>query len=239
VVKTGGARLIREEEDTFKSLKAKNPHLKLQSIRDVCFKTYGEILPNLNAAELIAKMEYTSIPESGNTYVASWDPLEQTSCAMDITNCVFGGIDTQVGYCNGVNSFLNGFEYHKSSELNIAVTDLVLLLGHHTDIQRNRYSANHADAFYVPSGATFEIYGGTLHYGPCRVAQSGFKCIVALPRGTNLPLEAICRAQEGSEQQMLFRRNKWLLVHPSRDSQIKEGAHPGIEGANIQVQYLH
>ncbi len=34
----------------------------------------------------------------------------------------------QIGYCNGRNTTYNGFEYHKGSEINIAVTDFMLVL---------------------------------------------------------------------------------------------------------------
>ena len=41
----------------------------------------------------------------------------------------FGEMEIQIGYCNGHNSMLNALEYHKSSEINVAATDAVLLLG--------------------------------------------------------------------------------------------------------------
>ncbi|QSO49292.1 DUF4867 family protein [Alicyclobacillus mengziensis] len=226
---------MNREDETLAQLQGKNPHLKLYSIHDRRFKSYGAILNDLDVSELIGKMAETPIPEAGNIYLAAWDALEQTACKADIANCVFGGLDTQVGYCNGVNSFLNGLEYHKTSELNVAVTDLVLLLGHHTDIEENQYRTADVEAFYVPAGNTFEVFAGTLHYGPCKVVSSGFKCVVALQNGTNLPLERQCSAMTGTEQQLLFRRNKWLLVHPSREVQIREGAYPGIVGENTEV----
>ena len=43
----------------------------------------------------------------------------------------------QIGYCNGPNSTLNGLEYHKSSEINIAITDMVLLLGKVQEVENN------------------------------------------------------------------------------------------------------
>lgn len=41
----------------------------------------------------------------------------------------YGGLEIQIGYCNGNNKKLNAVEYHRSSELDIAVDDLILLLG--------------------------------------------------------------------------------------------------------------
>ena len=40
-----------------------------------------------------------------------------------------------IGYCNGHNSLLNAVEYHRSSEVNVAATDLILLIGMQQDIE--------------------------------------------------------------------------------------------------------
>ena len=40
----------------------------------------------------------------------------------------------QIGYCNGNNNKLNGLEYHRDSEINIAVTDMVLMIGMEQDL---------------------------------------------------------------------------------------------------------
>lgn len=40
----------------------------------------------------------------------------------------------QIGYCNGHNSKLNALEYHRDSEINIAATDMILMLGLLTDV---------------------------------------------------------------------------------------------------------
>ena len=39
-----------------------------------------------------------------------------------------------IGYCNGKNRKLNALEYHRSSEVNVAVTDMILLTGMEQDI---------------------------------------------------------------------------------------------------------
>lgn len=198
------------------------------------FRPYGRPLSGHDFSALQTAMEDTEIPEAGNRYIASLPQLEQTDVADRLQRHVFGGQDIQVGYCNGVNSTLNGLEYHKSSEMNFAATDFVLLLGKVQDIVNNEYPSRQVKAFYVPAGSAIEIYATTLHYAPCKVNASGFRCVVALPKGTNLPLSPSSEQLE-EEDELLFMRNKWLLVHPTRKEQIDAGAHPGITGTNIEV----
>lgn len=47
---------------------------------------------------------------------------------------LYGGMPIQIGYCNGHNHLLNAVEYHRDSEINIAVTDMILILGKEQDI---------------------------------------------------------------------------------------------------------
>lgn len=60
--------------------------------------------------------------------------LEKTEPAIDLKMRIFGELPIQIGYCNGHNSKLNALEYHRSSEVNVAVTDIILLLGSEQDI---------------------------------------------------------------------------------------------------------
>ena len=102
----------------------------------------------------------------------------------------FGELPIQIGYCNGNNYLLNAVEYHRSSEINIAVTDFILLLGFIQDIEDDySYDTSKIKAFLIPAGTILEVYATTLHYAPCNANGNGFRCVVALPRDTNLPLE--------------------------------------------------
>ena len=107
-------------------------------------------------------------------------------CIRDsLRDSFYGGMDIQVGYCNGRNTTYNGFEYHKGSEINIAVTDFMLVLGHTWEIRDNTYRVEDAKVFFVEKGTAIEMYQTTLHLSPCRVTDKGFKYIVILHRGTN------------------------------------------------------
>lgn len=76
-------------------------------------------------------MNLTSqIPEDGNVYVASVEEMESEPVAEQIAASFYGGMPIQIGYCNGRNTTYNGFDNHKGSEINIAITDFMLVLGH-------------------------------------------------------------------------------------------------------------
>ena len=49
--------------------------------------------------------------------------------AKEIEKIFYGELPIQIGYCNGHNELLNAVEYHRSSEINLAATDAVLILG--------------------------------------------------------------------------------------------------------------
>ncbi len=96
----------------------------------------------------------------------------------------------QIGICHGHSHQLNALEWHASNEVNIAAKEFVLLLAKLSDLDADgRLNAEKIAAFYVPRGATIELYSNTMHFCPCEVTKKGFSCIVGLPRGTNLPLE--------------------------------------------------
>ena len=164
-----------------KHLNEKND-VTIYSVTDPCFETYGRVISNINCNELISFMEQnTVIPEKGNIYVASVEELERTHIAEFFKNRIYGEMPIQIGYCNGRNTTYNGFEYHKGSEINIAVTDFMLVLGHTWEIKDNTYRIEDAKVFFVEKGTAIEMYQTTLHLSPCRVSDIGFKDVVILP----------------------------------------------------------
>ena len=141
----------------------------------------------------------------------------------------------QIGYCNGRNSKLNAYEYHKGSEIDVAVTPLVLLLAPRQAIREGKLDTAETKAFYLPAGVAVELYATTLHYSPCKVSDEGFKCLVVLPKGTNLPMEAAPPVRDG-EDRWLRVANKWLLAHPESPAAAK-GAYVGLTGENLEILY--
>lgn len=210
----------------------------VRSVLDAAFAPYGRVLAGYDFAPMIDYMEReTPIPENGNVYVASVPALEALAPAAGLAATLYGGMPIQVGYCNGRNTTWNGFEYHKGSEVNVAVTDFMLILGHTWQIEAgNTYRFENAQVFYVPKGAAVEMYQSTLHLSPCRVCDAGFKGIVILPRGTNTPLQDKAPNAD-PESRLLLQRNKWVIAHPEREPLIRQGAHPGLVGPNKELYY--
>lgn len=215
-------------------LQNKNSHIQIKAINDQEFKKFGRIVDEIDFGVFVNYMvKYTTIPKEGNIYVASDIKMELYKESEIIKNEFYGEMPIEIGYCNGNNSFLNGLEYHKASEIDCAVTDIILLLGKIEDIENGSYDSSKIEAFFVPAGYAVELYATTLHYSPCKVNSEGFKCLVILPKGTNSPLKN--EGKTKGEASLLFSTNKWLLVHPSRIIQIQNGAHIGITGENIKI----
>lgn len=212
--------------------------VKILSVFDDEFKTYGNVIPNYDFSKLTTFMENnTDIPESGNIYVASVAEMETEDIVNTIRDEIYGGMPIQVGYCNGRNTTYNGFEYHKGSEINVAVTDFMLVLGHTWLIAEDgTYRIEDAQPVFVPKGTAIEMFQTTLHLSPCRVYDEGFKGIVILPRGTNTPLESK-PANKVGENKLLLQKNKWVIAHPDREPLIKQGAFPGLIGENKELRY--
>ncbi len=207
------------------------------SVFDADFATYGKVLTGYDFSKAITYMEAnTPIPDSGNVYIASDPKLEALPVFADLERTVYGEMPIQAGYCNGKNTTYNGFEYHKGSELNIAVTDLMLVLGHTWQMQDNRFYVGDERVFYVPAGTAIEMYQTTLHLSPCRCCDRGFKAIVVLPRGTNTPLEHKPADTHG-ENRLLLQKNKWVIAHKDRAPLIQQGAFPGLIGENKELNY--
>ena len=211
--------------------------VKIHSVFAEKFRTFGRVVEGYDFSDLCRYMKaQTPIPESGNIYIASDKGLEHFPLKARIENELYGGMPVQIGYCNGRNSTYNGFEYHKGSEINVAVSDFCLVLGHVWQIKNNRFYVGDETVFYVPKGTVIEMYQTTLHLSPCRVREAGFRDIVILPKGTNTPLEQ--KTESASwEAALLLQKNKWVLAHPEREPLIKQGAVPGLIGENKMIKF--
>ena len=209
----------------------------IRSVEDPEFASYGRIVTGYDFSPLLTYLEEkTEIPEAGNIYVASELGLEAFPVMQALQNSFYGEMPIQIGYCNGRNTTYNGFEFHKGSEINVAATDFMLVLGHTWEIQNNTYRVEDAKVFFVKKGTAIEMYQTTLHLSPCRVTDEGFLDVVVLPRGTNTPLEHKGEAAE-AEAGLLLQKNKWVIAHPNREPLIKQGAHPGLLGENKELFY--
>ena len=204
--------------------------MKIQNVTDASFGKYGKVLEGYDFGALIREMKHTPVPEDV-IYVPSAEELEALEVAKDLQKKGFGGLPIQIGYCNGHNKKLNAVEYHRNSEINVAVTDLVLLIGQQQDIEADfTYDTSKIEAFLVPAGTGIEVYATTLHYAPCHVNEGGFQCVVVLPKGTNT--ELTFQTASAGEDSLMTAKNKWLIAH--EDAKI-EGAFAGLKGENITI----
>ena len=184
--------------------------MKIQNVADDAFRRYGKVLEGYDFTELLKEMKHTPVPEDV-TYVPSVEEMEALPVAKELQN--------------------KWSEYHRSSEINVAVTDLVLLIGHQQDVEKDyTYDTSKVEAFLVPAGTAIEVYATTLHYAPCHVNESGFQCVVVLPKGTNTEL-TFEKAAEG-EDKLLTAKNKWLIGH---EEAAIEGAFNGLKGENVGI----
>lgn len=204
--------------------------MKIQKVTDPAFRKYGQVLEGYDFTGLIKEMKHTPVPEDV-IYVPSVEELEALDIMKDLQNKGYGGLPVQIGYCNGHNKKLNAVEYHRNSEINVAVTDLVLLIGHQQDIEPDHtYDTSKIEAFLVPAGTGIEVYATTLHYAPCHVNEGGFQCVVVLPKGTNTDLTF--QTEKTGEDSLMTAKNKWLIAH--EDAKIA-GVFNGLKGENITI----
>ena len=204
--------------------------MKIYSVTDAAFRPYGKILEGYDTAPLCAAMRSIPMPEQGTAYEPSIPVLEECALYGALQNNAYGGMPIQLGLCWGYNTRLNCLEYHRDSEVNVGARDFILLLGKQDEIENGVLDTGKVKAFRVPAGMAVEVYATTLHYAPCNANDGGFKCVVALPKGTNTDIEK--RAPKTEEDKMLFARNKWLLMHPEA---AEEGQYVGLVGENICV----
>lgn len=211
--------------------------MKIYEVTDPLFKQYGRVIHEVDFSHFVETLAATAIPE-GVVYEPSVEALEKEPVMEELRRIVYGEMPIQIGYCNGHNRKLNALEYHRDSEINIAATDAVLMLGLQTEISADyTYDTSKVVAFRVPKGVAVEIYATTLHYAPCHVNEAGFQVAVVLPKGTNYPLQG-SHARVGKdkgvvEDMLLAAVNKWLIGHP--EGGLDGEAYLGLQGENLSL----
>lgn len=214
--------------------------MKILSVNDTAFKKYGRIIRNIDCSELVETLKDTPVTDNV-VYEPSVQSLENLTVMYKLSNVFFGEMPIQIGYCNGHNNLLNAVEYHKSSEINVAATDAILLVGMQQDVGEDfTYDTARMEAFMIPKGTAVELYATTLHYAPCGVNGAGFQVAVILPKETNYPLSKVHTPKESrefNEDVLLTGRNKWLIGH--KDGSLDINSFIGLKGENLDVKDAH
>ncbi len=212
--------------------------MKIYSVNDPEFKEYGRIVDNVDFTELVEAMKKTPCPE-GVVYEPGIAELESLAVAKEISSVVYGEMPIQIGYCNGHNCMLNALEYHRDSEINVAATDAILMLGLLREVEKDfTYDTANVKAFFVPAGTAVEVFATTLHYAPCGVDGKGFQVTIVLPKGTNYPLstkhtKVNADGTAPNEDALITATNKWLIGH--KEGGLDEGSFLGLKGKNLNI----
>ena len=203
--------------------------MKIQNVSDAAFKKYGKVITGLDCSDIIAAMAETPCPENV-VYVPGAESLESCASAKDIAYTLYGGMPVQIGYCNGNNHKLNGLEYHRDSEVNIAVTDLILLIGSEQDIENGSTIRLRSKRSSCPPAPLSRFTPPRCTTRRAMQTTAASSASSHCRKGTNTDIEK--RAPKTEEDKMLFARNKWLLMHPEA---AEEGQYVGLVGENICV----
>lgn len=212
--------------------------MEILSVNSPEFRRYGRVIEHVDFTGLVDAMKKTPIP-AGVDYLPSVPELEATSAMKALQDTVYGEMPIQIGYCNGHNELLNALEYHRDSEINVAATDAILMLGLLTEVEKDfTYDTSKVKAFLVPAGTAVEVYATTLHYAPCGVKGAGFQVAIVLPKGTNYPLKTTHAkvAADGTapnEDALITAVNKWLIGHA--EGGLDAGSFLGLRGKNLNV----
>ena len=208
--------------------------LLVKSVVSPSFKPYGQVLAGYDFSGVLKILEKLPCPSDSVAYVPSEPLLEADGVFAQLGNNYFGGMPIEMGYCSGYNTKLNCLEYHRDSEVNIAQTDFIALLGKQELISDWKFDTKNVEAFLVPAGTAVEFYATALHYAPCSL--SVFRVAVVLPKGTNFDKPQI--AVLNTEDNLITARNKWLLAHKD-SNEAGNGAHIGLNGVNIDIAQVN
>ena len=166
---------------------------------------------------LVEEMKKTPVPD-GVVYEPGINALEALPVKKELETITYGEMPVQIGYCNGHNSKLNAVEYHRSSEINVAATDAILILGLLADVAEDfTYDTSKMEAFLVPAGTGVEVFATSLHYAPCGVDGH----------------QKVEQGKAPSEDALLAATNKWLIGHA--EGGLPEGSFLGLVGENLDV----
>lgn len=210
--------------------------MNIKSIYDVDFSKYGRVVNGYNNDKFVRVLEDCTPLTENVQYVPSDVCLENLVDKKSIQNNLYGGMPVQIGWCNGYNTKLNCFEYHRDSEINLGTEDFILLLAKESEITDGKLNTSCVKAFLCPAGVMVEIYATTLHYAPCQAKKGvGFRVMIVLPKGTNTECPDIKILND--EDKMLWAKNKWLIAHKD-SAEAEQGAYIGLVGENTDIKDL-
>ena len=207
--------------------------MNLISVFDPDFLKYGAVLQGYDFSELISELNKTEYLPGKVTYIPDIDRMNKLSVSKMLSSNFYGGMPIQVGCCCGQNRKLNCLEYHRSDEVNVCATDVILLLAKQEELVDYKLDTKCVEAFFVPSGTAYVLRSSTLHYAPCQADDAEYFMIaVVLPKGTNMQKPDMLKINK--EDELLWGKDKWLIAHKDAP-EAREGAFVGLLGDNLQL----
>ena len=218
----------------YERIKKLNPNISLITTNDKEFRRYGQVI---DKHDFIKAKKYVDekieIDQDRIVYEPSNEHLESLKAYVEFENEIFGGMAIQMGICYGKNRRINMLEYHKSSEVFIAITPCVIFFGTQENMNNNTYDSENLTGVFLNKYEAIEIFGSVIHTAPLHVLDEGFKGIPIIIKGSNVAYDN--NASKDGENLISFGRNKWAIVH--EDFENKRGRYVGLVGENKEIKY--
>ena len=124
--------------------------MEIKKVTDAAFRKYGKVVKNVDFTALVEELEKTPCTAEV-VYEPSVPELEALPVYKELQDVTYGEMPIQIGFCNGNNYKLNALEYHRTSEIDVAASDLILLLGWQADVEEDyTYDTSKVEAFLLP-----------------------------------------------------------------------------------------
>ena len=173
--------------------------MKIQSVKDDAFKPYGRIVDGYDYKLLLERLESeTEKPADGVIYEPTCEALEDTPAFAQLRDNCYGGMPIEIGYCNGTNTKLNCFEYHRDNEINIAADDAILLVAKLQDVENGIIDSSKTEAFLRELPLKFTQQRFTMHLAVQKKARDS-----GLPLYSQEKLTLICQISQKQIPKML------------------------------------
>ena len=91
--------------------------MKIESVFDPAFQQYGQVLTGYDLNGLLTTLDAVTPLPDGVGYLPEQGELQALPVRQEISDRAYGGMDVQLGWCNGHNTKLNCLEYHRDSPL--------------------------------------------------------------------------------------------------------------------------
>lgn len=203
----------------------------IKTMKDNIFKEYAKVI-NIDVEDLLEAMKNDDIESNYTNYIPSDTTLENHQKVQEISKIVYSEEEFIAGKCFGRSHDILGLEYHNSSEVLLALTDFIYVVGHRWDMEGNYYDSKNLEAFLIPKGTVIEVYSTTLHYNLLNANDTPYYAICILPKGTGDPLKY-------GRNGILKKRNKWFIAHASNIAKIQDGDFAGLTGEVFRLESLY